>query len=105
MEGKSMKATGSRRLEGASKMARIDLQSWEELAAEEMAAFDWVEEPFVDDLGISYEAWEELAFGDGKEAERDRHRWELDPASAEDYSERHRFRAAGPAMRWRHFGH
>jgi len=38
-------------------------------------------------LGIHYDDNEELRLGD-KEAERDRHRWELDPASAEDYTTR-----------------
>jgi hypothetical protein len=35
-------------------------------------------------LGVSYEDAEELKAAD-KITERDRHRWELDPASAEDY--------------------
>jgi hypothetical protein len=35
-------------------------------------------------LGIHYADDEELKLGE-KEIERDRHRWELDPASAEDY--------------------
>lgn len=38
-------------------------------------------------LGLQYEDNEELK-GVDKIAERDRHRWELDPASAEDYRER-----------------
>ena len=38
-------------------------------------------------LGIHYDDNEELRLGD-KEAERDVHRWELDPASAEDYGTR-----------------
>jgi hypothetical protein len=37
-------------------------------------------------LGVQYEDSEELKAGD-KISERDRHRWELDPASAEDYPE------------------
>jgi hypothetical protein len=37
-------------------------------------------------LGITYEDNEELKGGD-ELAERDRHRWELDPASREDYNE------------------
>jgi hypothetical protein len=37
-------------------------------------------------LGVQYEDNEELKAVD-KIAERDRHRWELDPASAEDYTE------------------
>lgn len=38
-------------------------------------------------LGVSYADEEELV-GTDKIIERDRHRWELDPASAEDFSER-----------------
>ena len=37
-------------------------------------------------LGVQYDDSEELKAGD-KISERDRHRWELDPASAEDYPE------------------
>jgi hypothetical protein len=38
-------------------------------------------------LGVDYADGEELAVP-GKIESRDRHRWELDPASAEDYQER-----------------
>lgn len=38
-------------------------------------------------LGLEYGDTEELKSGD-KLVERDRHRWELDPASAEDYRDR-----------------
>jgi len=38
-------------------------------------------------LGVQYEDNEELRASD-KVTERDKHRWELDPASAEDYKER-----------------
>jgi hypothetical protein len=38
-------------------------------------------------LGVQYEDNEELKAAD-KIAERDRHRWELDPASSEDYRDR-----------------
>jgi Family of unknown function (DUF6335) len=38
-------------------------------------------------LGVQYEDSEELKAAD-KIAERDRHRWELDPASSEDYKDR-----------------
>jgi len=38
-------------------------------------------------MGIEYADDEELKVGE-KERERDRHRWELDPASSEDYVER-----------------
>ena len=38
-------------------------------------------------LGVQYEDNEELKSSD-KVTERDKHRWELDPASAEDYKER-----------------
>jgi hypothetical protein len=49
------------------------------------------DQDIVDDigraLGLEYNDNEELRSGD-KVVERDRHRWELDPASAEDYKER-----------------
>jgi hypothetical protein len=49
------------------------------------------DQDIVDDigrsLGIEYQDNEELRASD-KVADRDRHRWELDPASAEDYKER-----------------
>lgn len=38
-------------------------------------------------LGVEYEDNEELQSGD-KLIKRDKHRWELDPASAEDYGNR-----------------
>ena len=38
-------------------------------------------------LGVQYEDNEELKSSD-KVVERDKHRWELDPASAEDYKDR-----------------
>jgi hypothetical protein len=45
----------------------------------------------VDDIGrsigVTYEDNEELKFGD-KERSRDTHRWELDPASSDDYIDR-----------------
>jgi hypothetical protein len=40
-------------------------------------------------LGVEYQDNEELKAAD-KIAERDRHRWELDPASSEDYTDRDR---------------
>jgi hypothetical protein len=49
------------------------------------------DQDIVDDIGravgVQYEDNEELK-GDTKITERDRHRWELDPASAEDYNDR-----------------
>ena len=42
-------------------------------------------------LGVRYEDAEELKSTD-KIVERDRHRWELDPASSEDYKDRGRTR-------------
>jgi hypothetical protein len=49
------------------------------------------DQDIVDDigkaLGVEYQDTEELKAGD-KVVERDRHRWELDPASSEDYKER-----------------
>ena len=38
-------------------------------------------------LGVTYNDSEELK-GSDKVIERDKHRWELDPASSEDYKER-----------------
>jgi hypothetical protein len=38
-------------------------------------------------LGVTYEDNEELKAGE-KERSRDQHRWELDPASSEDYKDR-----------------
>ena len=38
-------------------------------------------------LGVTYQDNEELKAGE-KELERDKHRWELDPASSDDYQDR-----------------
>ena len=38
-------------------------------------------------LGVEYQDSEELR-GSDKVADRDKHRWELDPASSEDYRDR-----------------
>jgi len=38
-------------------------------------------------LGVEYEDSEELT-GEKKISDRDKHRWELDPGSADDYDER-----------------
>jgi hypothetical protein len=40
-------------------------------------------------MGVTYQENEELKAGE-KERSRDKHRWELDPASSEDYQERTR---------------
>jgi hypothetical protein len=49
------------------------------------------DQDIVDDIGravgVEYEDNEELKGAD-KVAKRDKHRWELDPASAEDYNDR-----------------
>jgi hypothetical protein len=49
------------------------------------------DQDIVDDigkaLGVQYEDSEELRASD-KVTERDKHRWELDPASSEDYKDR-----------------
>jgi hypothetical protein len=55
-------------------------------------------------LGVTYADAEILDPGH-KEAERDRHRWELDPASAEDYCERCRRIAERPAEEILHMTH
>lgn len=38
-------------------------------------------------MGVDYQEGEELKVGE-KERERDKHRWELDPASSDDYNDR-----------------
>ena len=45
-------------------------------------------------IGVTYEDNEVLRAGE-KERERDKHRWELDPASSEDYIERNREEGGG----------
>lgn len=61
----------------------------------------------VDELGKAaggtYQEGEPLRVGE-KEQERDEHRWELDPASAEDYADRSRATPedAEPILRMRH---
>jgi len=54
-------------------------------------------------IGVVYQEGEPLRVG-GKEEERDEHRWELDPASAEDYAERSRETAeeSEPLLKMRH---
>lgn len=54
-------------------------------------------------VGMSYEDGEPLRVGE-KERERDRHRWELDPASSEDYADRLRppIGAAEPILKMGH---
>ncbi len=51
-----------------------------------------ITEEFGEAIGITYEPGEELRSGE-KERSRDRRRWELDPASSDDYRERVRERA------------
>lgn len=53
-------------------------------------------------IGLTYRNDELLRAGD-KERERDVHRWELDPASADDYDDRRKTKPS-PAERLRHFG-
>ena len=55
-------------------------------------------------LGVTYANDEELSAGE-KETERDTHRWELDPASAEDYCQRCRHRGDGPSGEILHMKH
>lgn len=53
-------------------------------------------------VGITYEEGEPLRVGE-KEQERDEHRWELDPASSEDFDERSReARDAEPVLKMQH---
>jgi hypothetical protein len=56
-------------------------------------------------LGIVYQPGEVLKVGE-KEEKRDRQRWELDPASAEDYAERsHERHLSEPFLHMTHAGH
>ena len=86
-------------------MPKLVVESWEQLLADEMTAMtlDPLDDP-TEDFGIVYEEWEELDCGGAKDFGRDQHRWELDPASAEDYFDRYPGRP-GLSLRWRHFGH
>ncbi len=54
-------------------------------------------------VGITYEEGEPLRVGE-KEEERDEHRWELDPASSEDFVERSNaaVRDAEPVLKMKH---
>jgi hypothetical protein len=80
------------------------------LLQEQLDEFDrmetdvWADENVVDEMGaafgLTYDMTEELHCGE-KEAGRDLHRWELDPASSEDWVERKH--EAWPALPWRHF--
>ena len=56
-------------------------------------------------IGVTYQEGEPLRVG-GKEEDRDRHRWELDPASAEDYVDRlHEELEAEPVLKMQHQHH
>ena len=56
-------------------------------------------------IGIVYQPGEALKLGE-KEGARDRRRWELDPASAEDYAERSRENdLSEPFLHMTHSGH
>jgi hypothetical protein len=74
-----------------------DERSWdtEEATGEESASGSAPspDQDVVDEIGreagVTYEEGEPLRVGE-KEEERDEHRWELDPASSEDYAERSR---------------
>ena len=84
-------------------MRKIEITSWEEMMLEEIAQFDSFDaandEQSVLVEWLDGESYDELFF---EKDDRDLHRWELDPASAEDYGGRG---LTGPARRWRHFGH
>ena len=61
---------------------------------------DGLEDESGEAYGVVYAPNEELCCGE-KELRRDRHRWELDPASSEDYRER--AHPLSMSWRWRHF--
>jgi hypothetical protein len=85
---------------------KIEMESWEDLMLEEMSTLDAVagddEMLLLLDPEPNDELYDELFFG---KDDRDLHRWELDPASAEDFPEHRKVWVSGPAQRWRHFGH
>jgi hypothetical protein len=62
-----------------------------------------VVEEFGKAVGVTYEEEEPLSVG-RKEEQRDEHRWELDPASADDYGQRSNAAAADrvPILKMRH---
>ena len=85
-------------------MRKLEIESWEELIAKEMASFDTADDGAeelwaTDGDGLVYD---ELLCSGERCCD---HRWELDPASAEDYFERTRGWLSGPSLKWRHFGH
>jgi hypothetical protein len=73
-------------------MRRAVVESWERLVAEELAVMDGDPDDVIIDSGDHLLS-----------CERTEGRWELDPASADDYGERRR--APVVAQKWRHFGH
>jgi hypothetical protein len=75
-------------------MRKQVVESWERLVADELAALEADVDADDADLDIEGRA---LSF------DRKGGRWELDPASADDYDERHRSPLI--AQKWRHFGH
>ena len=76
-------------------MRKMEIESWEELIAQEFATLELADtDDGIDDM------W---PVENGYVVEHGDRRWELDPASAEDYFERTHVSAV--AQRWRHFGH
>ncbi|HUP48454.1 MAG TPA: DUF6335 family protein [Thermoanaerobaculia bacterium] len=79
---------------------KLLLESLEDLILLEQMTEESGEDDSLDGFGSKYAPGEELGCGE-KEIEHDRHRWELDPASSEDYIER--LHPRGVSSRWRHF--
>ena len=80
---------------------KILVESLEDLLLLENLNEDAVDEDeSLDAFAMRYAEDEEIGCAE-KELEHDRHRWELDPASAEDYPQR--VRPMAMATRWRHF--
>ena len=73
-------------------MRKLEIESWEDLMAREFATFESPDEEIDEFWPVDH----------GYVVGHDGHRWELDPASAEDYGERTR---GWVALKWRHFGH
>jgi hypothetical protein len=77
----------------------------EEAGESEPAADQDVVDEIGKTIGVTYQEGEPLRVG-GKEEDRDKHRWELDPASSEDYVDRlHEEIEAEPVRKMRHEHH
>ena len=106
LETREVDTSVSPELSGGDVDARWDQaeSSGEETAGGSMPTPDQnVIEELGKAIGVTYEEGEPLRVG-RKEEERDEHRWELDPASADDFGQRSAATAVGstPILKMRH---